>query len=174
MKRGKYAKEPINRIQEWIWLNYIRKSITVSVTNKASRAIQNVGGKSITIPHSVDANIYKPLNLSKEPFALFVGRLVEEKGIYQLIQISKLLKKSGIYIKIIGKGPLESIIKKSPNIQYEGYVSKYKLVELYNQASVLVLPSIPVKGWTELFGITIIEALACGTPVIASNLVGPK
>lgn len=91
---------------------------------------------------------------------LFVGRLVSEKGIPELLQAAKLFKK-GIDLKIAGSGPLESKVGK----YYIGRISQADLPAYYSAADIVIVPSTHDEG----FGRVIIEALACGTPIVAAN-----
>lgn len=105
-------------------------------------------------------------NLKKSDF-LFIGRISEEKGIRCLLEA---FKKVHYTIKIGGEGPLVNEVilagKEHPNIQYLGKLEKALVVYYMQNSSILVFPSI----WYEGMPMTIIEALALGTPVLASNL----
>ena len=99
---------------------------------------------------------------------LFVGRLVEEKGILILLEAAKKWNKN-ITLVIVGTGPLEKKIRNSKseirNIKFIGRVENDELPKYYNAADVTIVPSIHEEG----FGRVILESLACGTPVIGSN-----
>lgn len=113
---------------------------------------------------------------------LFVGRLVERKGIHWFIRYSLPLivaKKENLRMVIIGDGPFRNvlidIIKKYGNrmdIQLLGRVDDEVLIKNYLNASVLVYPNIPVPGDIEGFGICNIEAPYFGVPVVASEIDG--
>lgn len=105
----------------------------------------------------------KKLGWNNEFTILFVGRLVPEKGIPELLSAAKLLKK-GISLKIAGSGPLESSVKK----YYLGKISQDDLPTYYSAADVVIVPSTHDEG----FGRVILESLACGIPVIGSNRGG--
>jgi glycosyltransferase involved in cell wall biosynthesis len=98
---------------------------------------------------------------------VFIGRLSEEKGVPLLL---KAFSSSTHKITIVGDGPLREEVKtysqKYPNISYAGYLQKTEVVNLLSHSSALVFPSI----WYEAMPLTVIEALACGTPVIATKL----
>ncbi len=102
-------------------------------------------------------------------YALFVGRLSEEKGIDVLLEAWQRLP-SPIPLKIAGDGPLADRIRKASDaddrIQWLGRVASDEVYRLMRNAAALVFPS----TWYEGMPITLIEALACGTPVIAFNL----
>lgn len=99
---------------------------------------------------------------------LFVGRLVEEKGILVLIDAAKIWNKN-ITLVIIGTGPLAERIKyqetRVKNIKYLGKIDNKDLPKYYNAADVTIVPSIHEEG----FGRVILESLASGTPVIGSS-----
>lgn len=100
-------------------------------------------------------------------YFLFVGRLSEEKGIDLLL---KTFATSPYTIKIAGDGPLLGDIityrTQYPNIEFLGSMEKARILDLMCHCNALVFPSI----WYEGMPLTIIEAFACGTPVIASRL----
>jgi glycosyltransferase involved in cell wall biosynthesis len=109
------------------------------------------------------------VNLEKENFALYVGRLSVEKGVDTLIAAWKSLAK-GFPLKIIGEGPLSDLVveaaQQMPEIEWLGRKSIPEVYELMGRAKLLIFPS----KWYETFGRVAVEAFAKGTPVIASNL----
>ena len=102
-------------------------------------------------------------------YAIFIGRLSEEKGIKTLLDAWRHLEKD-IHLKIVGSGPLETIVeeaaKRDPRIEWTGQQSPSQVANLVGNAAFLVFPSL----WYEGMPRTIIEAFARGTPVIASEL----
>ncbi len=96
-------------------------------------------------------------------YALFVGRLSEEKGIQTLADAWRGLP--GIPLKIAGDGPMNSTRWPS-GVTWLGQQSRAQIEELMKDAAVLIVPSI----WYEGAPMTILEALACGLPVIASDI----
>lgn len=102
-------------------------------------------------------------------YAIFIGRLSDEKGIKILLDAWRLLDKD-IPLKIVGAGPLENIVQEAANrdqrILWTGQQSPSQVAKLVGNAAFLVFPSL----WYEGMPRTIIEAFAKGTPVIASQL----
>jgi glycosyltransferase involved in cell wall biosynthesis len=102
-------------------------------------------------------------------YALFVGRLSEEKGITTLLSAWRSLS---VPLKIVRDGPLrdELLIEigraNLNSVEYLGSLLHSEVVRLMKQAYVLILPS----GWYEGFPLVIAESLACGLPVITSNI----
>lgn len=101
----------------------------------------------------------------ESPFALYVGRLSEEKGIEFIIDG---FKGSGLNLKIAGNGPLRSIVENdsSGNIEYLGALNRSDVAELMAKASCLVMAS----TWYEGFPMVIVEAFRSGLPVIVPKL----
>ncbi|MCS7213538.1 MAG: glycosyltransferase family 4 protein [Candidatus Calescibacterium sp.] len=111
-------------------------------------------------------------NVKKESYILFAGRLSEEKGIKPLLEAWDILRSQNIKIKlkIAGDGRLMRYVKdRAKNnelLEVLGFVKKKDLVELMAKASFTVVPSICY----EVFGRSIIESYAVGTPVLASKI----
>ncbi len=133
------------------------------------------------IPMGVDLDLFKPSlkrtnNSEKSSVILTVGRLDKNKGINYLINaMTRVISKfSETKLIIVGDGPerdnLANQIKKlhlEENIKLVGAIKKKDLPEFYNKADLFVLPSL-----NEGLGIVLLEAMACGTPVIGSNVGG--
>lgn len=112
--------------------------------------------------------IKRQLGLDKKFVVLFVGRLIKEKGVDVLIESAKSWNKN-ITLLIIGSGLLENEIQEAVDqndqIQFLGKIDQQHLPLYYSTSDCLIVPSISEEG----FGRVIIEALACGTPVVASK-----
>jgi len=104
-------------------------------------------------------------------YALYVGRLSEEKGLRVLLAAWSLLRQR-IPLRIAGDGPIkeemtrESKQKVLDSVEFLGHVDPAGITGLMQGARFLVFPSV----WFETFGLAIVEAFACGLPVIASRL----
>lgn len=100
-------------------------------------------------------------------YALYFGRLDVEKGVWTLLRAWEQLD---IPLKIRGGGPLkdevEAIARQSPHLELIGRLERAELFDLIKGARFVVWPS---GGYYETFGMVVIEAYACGVPVIASN-----
>lgn len=100
--------------------------------------------------------------------AVFVGRLSPEKGLKTLMQSWRGIDYP---LSVVGDGPLMEELKGiSPDaVRFAGLKSRAETIEMIKNARFMVFPS----EWYETFGLSILEALALGKPVIASNL-GPR
>jgi len=103
----------------------------------------------------------------KGEYFCFAGRLNEEKGIGHLIKIWRELP--GIKLKIAGGGPMvaevEQLARTHPDVEYLGLISPDRVFELMRGAIATLLPSI----WDEPCPVVLVQSLAVGTPVIASD-----
>jgi glycosyltransferase involved in cell wall biosynthesis len=101
-------------------------------------------------------------------YAMFAGRLSEAKGLRTLFRAWERLPE--IPLKVAGSGPLQPFVEERTralrHVEYLGACEHSTLMALLKQARFLVFPS----EWYEGLPMIIIEALACGTPVIASAL----
>lgn len=98
---------------------------------------------------------------------LYVGRLVECKNLYLLVQVFNEL--SDYHLYIAGFGPLENDLKSisKQNIHYLGMIENKRLSEIYQKMDVFILPSS-----SEAWGLVVEESLNNGTPVLVSSMVG--
>lgn len=157
----------------WIFMN---ADIVSGLSNQAAEEIRSLGVNSLKVKvftYWLDLNNFRKIPSAKikihqngKFIVLFVGRLVEEKGIRQLLNAAKTWNRN-ITLLIIGTGPLEDIVENytSNNIQYLGRVEQDNLHLYYNAADLTIVPSIHEEG----FGRVILESLACGTPVVAAR-----
>ena len=104
-------------------------------------------------------------------FALFAGRLTEEKGVATLLAAWSRLAKP-IPLEIVGDGPLRRDLESQTEkmglqqVTFRGRLSVSETRARMKQAALLIVPSV----WYEAFSLNIAEAFACGTPVLCSRL----
>ena len=115
----------------------------------------------------------KVFGIKKDVFTiLFVGRLSDEKGIDDIIEVCQNLnnEKTTYKMVFVGEGPASEKIRTSlPESQIIGWQTKEVLATMYSSADILLLPS-----KFDTFSCVVLEALSCGLPVIAYNTKGPK
>lgn len=152
-----------------------------------SRALKNVGTKkglygqkSVVIHNAVDVELFKPEYLREENTTytiVGVGRLVKMKGFHHLLeavsQVKELIDKP-LRVILVGDGPqlddlLQMAINKriSDSLEVLPPMSQTELLKIYQQADVFCLPS-----YSEGLPCVVIEAMACGIPVVATNVGG--
>lgn len=97
---------------------------------------------------------------------LFVGRLIETKGIISLLEASKTYN---FNLDIIGDGPLKTLVqdycKNNTNISYLGFQNQEYILDKMSTCKALIFPSLKIEG----FPVTIVEAFSVSTPVIAAD-----
>jgi glycosyltransferase involved in cell wall biosynthesis len=121
-----------------------------------------------TIHHGIDLNLYR-LQTRKQNYLSFLGRIAPIKGTHLAIEVAK---KSGIPLKIAGevqpifKDYFESMINPHIDGRFIEYIGEADLAaknELLGNSLAMLFPI----QWNEPFGLVMIEAMACGTPVLA-------
>jgi len=138
--------------------------------------------KISVIPMGVDLrNIFIPPSADrKSKSLLFVGRLVEKKGLSYLIDALPAVfeKHPDARLTIVGSGPEESAARErldqlqlTSHVHFTGAVHNAQLPSLYQAAALVIFPSIvDAYGDTEGFGLVMVEAMGCECAVIASDL----
>ena len=155
------------------------------------QAIQTYGldpQKVVVVKSGIDTGMFRPLQVNKgrllkgygiheaqRPVVFFGGKLTAIKGVDVLLEAARIYSRSaGRPITLIaGDGDARASLEKQAHalelegVYFLGYQSQRHMVKLYNVADVVVLPS--REDW---FPLVAMEALACGTPVVASDVGG--
>ncbi len=112
-----------------------------------------------------NARSYPPAGALARPVSLFVGRVSYEKNIEAFLQMDV----PGTKV-VCGVGPLEESLKaRYPAVRWLGILPREELAQVYAAADVFVFPS-----HADTFGLVMLEAMACGTPVAAYPVDGPR
>ncbi|WP_315913017.1 glycosyltransferase [Arthrobacter sp. lap29] len=150
-------------------------------------------GKIMVHYLGVDTASFVPVKMRQEtdhrtsapPVVLFVGALNDQKGILHLLKASQELQVSHEHeLVIVGRGPhyeaLVRVAAGNPRIQVLGQLGRTDLLSQLQCATVLAAPSRQSNGAREAAGLVLLEAQACGTPVVAYSsggtpeMVGPR
>ena len=173
----------ISRLTSMLHLKTIsRCSHLIAITEQVKRLYSKFfdEDKISVIPLGVDTELFRPANKNraKEEFEiLFTGSLYPLKGVEYLIKSMKYVvsEEEKVKLRIVGEGPekerLRFLVDKlglKNKVIFEGFVSHDKIVKYYQNCDVFCFLTLG-----EPFGIAILEAMACGKPVIASNRGGP-
>jgi glycosyltransferase involved in cell wall biosynthesis/predicted metal-dependent phosphoesterase TrpH len=135
------------------------------------------------LPRGLDTELFHPARrepaffekfgaLNGEVRLLYVGRISREKDLDLLAAAYRRLRDEGLPVQlfIVGHGPYsEAFAKSLPEAFFTGYLSGNELATAYASADIFVFPST-----TDTFGNVILEAQACGVPVVVSDSGGPK
>ncbi len=110
-------------------------------------------------------------DLGGGPLALYVGRLVPEKGVDVLAQAWARANPEATLV-VIGDGPLAETIRAAPRARLLGPLPRTELPVAYAASALALLPSVPTPRFLEPWGLVCNEALHQGCPVIATTAVG--
>jgi len=153
-------------------LSRMSKILTLSTPSKQELVTLGVPAKLVgDYRYWIDLDKFAPTEKVREGFsALFVGRLIDIKGASVVCALAERFPDTKFVIA--GDGPdrpcVEETARRLPNLQYAGLVRNDSLPAYYRAADVTLVPS----QYPEGFGRVIAESLACGTPVVASNIGG--
>ncbi|AGK97895.1 glycosyltransferase [Clostridium pasteurianum] len=155
------AVPTVSTIHYW---DYTSSKFCVHVSKKAREIYGN--NKGFYIYNGINVDDYE-FSEEKEDYNLFIGRICAEKGLHDALTVceknnEKLIIAGPIYDESYYKNQIEPRIKNNKKVKYVGFVKGKEKQNLLKYAKCVLFPSI----W-ELFGIVIIEAMACGTPVLA-------
>jgi len=171
------------RLTSKLHMETVRRSdrliaITSHVKKLYSKIVEDE--KIWVIPLGVDTDLFKPLEEreNKDGFEiLFVGHLYRLKGVENLLRAMSLISKErgDAKLRIVGDGPdksrlmnLAKALRLEAKTFFEGLISHAQIAAYYQRCDVLCFPTLG-----EPFGKVILEAMACGKPVVASNIGGP-
>jgi glycosyltransferase involved in cell wall biosynthesis len=135
------------------------------------------------LPRGLDTELFHPARREPEFFEkfgayngevrlLYVGRISREKDLDLLAAAYRRLRDEGLPVQlfVVGHGPYsEALAKSLPEAIFTGYLTGNELAAAYASADIFVFPST-----TDTFGNVILEAQACGLPVVVSDSGGPK
>jgi len=159
------ARMVANHKKRGTWKNKIDRFIALTNFARAKFIEGGLPAEKITVkPNFVDVPI-RPDNNCERSGALFVGRMSREKGISTLIRAWRKLDKT---LRLVGDGPMmnEVINTRLQNIRALGRCEPEKVKNEMERSEFLVMPS----KWYEGFPMALVEAFACGLPVIVSRL----
>jgi glycosyltransferase involved in cell wall biosynthesis len=173
-------------------LPYIDHYLAVTEKTKCALILEGVEAQKISVlpmgvdltkfyPSPKDSALIKEFNLKEDDFIILsIGRVVWEKGFYDIVHAARLLLtksefKERVRFIIIGKGnQLSHLIDRTkklgltPYFRFKEAVPYQKLPLIYNLANIFVLASIPAAHWQEQFGMVLLESMACGKPIVST------
>jgi glycosyltransferase involved in cell wall biosynthesis len=144
-------------------------SVTMAPTPTVERELRQNGLQHVALwTRGVDLDVFEPreplFTDARHPVFLYVGRVSVEKNIQAFLELDL----PGTKV-VAGIGPaLDTLKMRFPEVRFVGVLDPHALCRLYSAADVFVFPS-----RTDTFGLVMLEALACGTPVAAFPVQGP-
>ena len=145
----------------------LAKKVMVTTFSMEKKLTENGFNNLASWSRGVDTDLFKPMNrsfASIKPKLLYVGRVTVEKNLEAFLDVDV----DAVKI-VVGDGPqLASLKQRYPDVLFTGAKFGQELVQYYSMADAFVFPS-----QTDTFGLVMLEALACGTPVAAYPVTGP-
>jgi glycosyltransferase involved in cell wall biosynthesis len=173
---------PVSRWERWV---YEHADFALPVSAEVADVLTRKGyrGRIKVLPLAVDTERYRPQpqdggtpRNGRPLMAGYVGRLAREKGVDTLLEALPLLDTRKVHALIVGDGPARDTLMAQARslgiderVTWSGYIPHEAMADVYRAMDVLVVPSRTVPAWKEQFGRVVVEALACGVPVIASD-----
>jgi len=161
---------PQSAVYRWLKWFHAPATAMMVATPSLKRELEEHGFRNVRIwSRGVDVDHFRPIADAalpyEKPIFLYVGRVAIEKNIEAFLNLDL----PGTKV-VVGDGPARgSLARKYPDAKFLGPKSGEDLVRAYAASDVFVFPS-----KTDTFGLVILEALACGVPVAAYPVQGPK
>ncbi len=129
----------------------------------------------------VDTTEFVPARNSgtaRNPTILFAGRLHQEKGVFVLMDALQFVRRQMPQVRLIiaGDGPARRALELkvesldlTENVTFIGMVRHREMPRVFQQADVLCAPSLTTRKWAEQVGSSLLQAMSCGVPVVATR-----
>ncbi|MBC9958206.1 glycosyltransferase [Yimella sp. cx-51] len=167
---------PFRWLERWA----LRHASGVHVCNsEAGRIVERKGfpGVSTLLGLGIDTAVFAPRTRHRPTTDTvnvgYAGRFEPHKGVRVLLQA--LVAEPRLRLGLAGAGTDEAVLRAmaadlgiESRVTWHGSLSGPELAEFYRRSDVLAVPSLTTPGWVEQFGRVAVEAMACGTPVVAS------
>ncbi len=158
-------------------LSLYRRNQTIVPSESTKSDLESLGFTDVKVVHgAADVKPPKKINKRKEKTLIYLGRLTKSKRVDDVLRAFDVIRKSepGARLWIAGSGPEEKQLKYlkkdlglSEQVGFFGRVSQKKKAELLSKAHLMLFPAVR-EGW----GLVVLEANACGTPVVGYNVPG--
>ena len=167
----------------WLERRAFNRVAAANICSESVREVLEMKGfrkPATIIPFGVDTSAFVPrggTRRAKGPLTIgFVGRMLPGKGVTILGKALSLLKSENWQVLLVGDGPqraeFETTLREQGLIdraRFTGAVSFDEVPALYNEMDLLVVPTQTTERIREQFGRVIVEAMACGLPVVGST-----
>ena len=177
--------KPLQMLKRWV----LQKARAATVVSSAMRDIAVQLGANLdkisVVPMGVDmTDRFVPAEVAHRSCSelLFVGRLVEKKGLRYLLEALHMVlrERPDVTLTIAGFGPDEQSLKTQTHelglqhaVHFQGAVAQKDLPALYQRAALFVAPFVKARsGDQEGLPVALMEAVACGCPVVAGDVAG--
>jgi hypothetical protein len=160
---------PVDLTYRWLRNFHAPSRALMVPTPSVQRDLEARGfTNTVAWTRGVDTETFSPgardALVNRRPIFLYVGRVAVEKNIEAFLKIDLPGTKW-----VVGEGPMRAQLERRyPHVHFAGIKTPAELARYYRAADVFVFPSL-----TDTFGLVLLEALACGTPVAAFPVLGP-
>ncbi len=166
----------VMRMLGWFWLKLAERWARIGLKESAvcgcvsryseKRAIEMGAGKTVIVPNGVDTEVFRPAKDAVDGFKVVTtSTLIPRNGIDTLVRAFRMVKKEfpEATLEIAGEGPMEDELRSlaGEGVKFLGTIAHKEVPDLLRSADLFVRPS-----RFEGFGVSFIEAMACGVPVI--------
>ncbi len=163
-----HANEKLGQLRKWKQEAYKYVDLFHTPTERAKHALVSEGvdpRKILVIPYGVDLSRFIPAKhkVNERPLVLTVARLEKEKGMEDINMVAQMLPQYDFLV--IGKGSYRFTSKNVTTLS----VPYAEIHELYQSADLFFLPSRTTKTWEEQYGMALVEAMACGLPIVTTR-----
>lgn len=182
-QKENFAHAVLGKYRQRAWRRFLKGTVCVSVNPEPCATLRNeYGARAFHIPHPVQTDLFHPPQhkvANGKVRVLYTGHLMPIKGTHILLDAIRTGGWKDVEFWIVGNGPLanevQALVKQGYPLRYYGQVrDRSRLAEIYRDADMFVLPSIQIGHDEEKFGMVLLEAMASGLPVIATDCVGPR
>lgn len=165
--RGRLMGWVGRKIEKWA---VRRADVVTAVSKSAVEYYQRLGIRAVHVPNGIDLSMIPAEGERLYPRqVIYVGRLSREKGVDVLIRAMSLVE--GAHLIVVGSGPEEDRLRRLASglgrVRFMGFLPRKQALRLVKGSDVFVLPS-----RTEGLSTALLEAMACGTPVVATAVGG--
>jgi glycosyltransferase involved in cell wall biosynthesis len=168
----------LERINELLVRPVLEEAETIIATTKSyaetSPVLEDYLDKLRIVPNAVNVSLY-PHVRKKENYVLYAGRMLSYKGVESLLfAMSEVQKSADLELLLVGdgydRGRLEEMATRlHVRAKFTGRLERSMFIDTISRAEMLVLPT---QNRLEAFGIVLLEAMACETPVLAFDTPG--
>ena len=143
---------------------HLRDATLVSPSRYLARRLEHFGHRNVRV---IPNGITLPPAMTAGDSILFVGRLVPEKGLQEVLgSVEEVAREFCWRIDVVGEGPLRARLEQAfPTVRFHGWADP---APFYREAGIVLVPSL----WPENFGYAVVEAMGYGLPVLAARVGG--
>ena len=170
----------VDRFDRLLGTTAVDVHVAVSDFLRSQAAVYMRGGAIVTIPNGVDIRLYRPPSSPRSRGAFVIGclaRLIRGKGVEDVLVAAKPALERGAQLRIGGDGPerpmLEQLAERlrvRDRVSFDGLIGEAAGVAAFWHGCDVAIAA--PNEWVEAFGLSAVEAMACGVPVVATRTGG--